>query len=442
MRVRATRLLSVVLATAVGVTTLGVGAAPASAAPATEDWRGWLNQVRAEAGLSGVSANSSWSTGARNHAVYAVRNQKFSHDENTKLPHHTASGRHATRTGNLYGSTVRMTPKATIDGWMESPGHAMWMLHPHATAAGYGEFHDPKQPAGGYAFNLRWVAVLPIVDSVNWSKAPVAFTYPKPGATLARQPQHLYATFSSKVTGSASATVKVNGRTVGASAKVVPGSSYPHNHTVAVKLNERLPVGAAVEVTVKPGNQAARAWSFGAAAKVHSQFRDVRQDAFFHNPVDWAWKRSIASGTTDTTFTPYGSVTRAQAVTFLWRSAGHPRSARTSASFRDVTANSYFATAAAWAEEQGITQGTTASTFSPHQPVTRSQMVTFLWRANGSPKVSGGAGFADVPANAFFAQPVAWAKQRNITGGTTPGRFSPGDVVTRGQAVTFLYRAS
>ena len=147
----------------------------------------------------------------------------------------------------------------------------------------------------------------------------------------------------------------------------------------------------------------------------------------------------ITNGTTATTFSPNKACTRAQMVTFLWRAAGEPEPETTVNPFTDVAAGAYYYDAVLWAVEQGITNGTTATTFSPNATVTRAQTVTFLWRSAGSPAVSG-SGFADVASDAYYAGAVAWAVSEGITNGTTTTTFSPGSSCTRAQIVTFLYR--
>lgn len=139
-----------------------------------------------------------------------------------------------------------------------------------------------------------------------------------------------------------------------------------------------------------------------------------------------------------TTFSPDASCTRGQIVTFLWRAAGSPSPKGTS-SFADVPAESYYAQAVAWAVENGITNGTGEGTFSPDTPCDRSQSVTFLFRALGG-KTAGDAAFSDVPAGSYYASAVAWAAEQGITTGTSSTTFSPNDTCTRGQIVTFLYR--
>ena len=169
-------------------------------------------------------------------------------------------------------------------------------------------------------------------------------------------------------------------------------------------------------------------------------FVDVPADAYYYDAVDWAVSNGITNGTSDTTFSPNNACTRAQMVTFLWRSAGSPEPSGSSNPFTDVAASAYYYDAVLWAVEQGITNGTTATTFSPNATVTRGQTVAFLWRYAGSPAASG-TSFTDVAADAYYATAVAWAASKGITSGTTATTFNPNDPCTRAQIVTFLYRA-
>ena len=171
-------------------------------------------------------------------------------------------------------------------------------------------------------------------------------------------------------------------------------------------------------------------------------FRDVSQSDYYYDAVKWAVEKGITEGTSATTFSPNASCTRSQMVTFLWRAAGSPAPKSASNPFRDVRSTDYYYNAVLWAVENGITSGTGADTFSPTATVTRGQTVTFLYRAAGSPTVGGSAGFSDVNANDYYNSAVAWAAENNITGGTGNGKFSPKADCTRGQIVTLLYRAN
>ena len=168
-------------------------------------------------------------------------------------------------------------------------------------------------------------------------------------------------------------------------------------------------------------------------------FVDVKAGDYFYDAVKWAAEKGITSGTDATHFSPNAACTRAQIVTFLWRAAGSPEP-KSTGSFADVPTDSYYAKAVSWAVENGITGGTGDGKFSPNATCTREQAVAFLYRASGSPAVSGGSAFNDVAANAYYADAVAWAEKNEITGGIGGGLFGSGNDCTRAQIVTFLYR--
>ena len=168
-------------------------------------------------------------------------------------------------------------------------------------------------------------------------------------------------------------------------------------------------------------------------------FADVANNAYYLDAVEWMLKREVTQGTTETTFSPNLNCTRAQIVTFLWRAAGSPEPKGT-VSFADVPAGSYYAKAVAWAIENGITGGTGNGLFSPNAACTRAQSAAFLYRAAGSPAVNGSAGFSDVAADAYYASAVAWAKEHGITGGIGGGLFGSANNCTRAQIAAFLWR--
>ena len=168
-------------------------------------------------------------------------------------------------------------------------------------------------------------------------------------------------------------------------------------------------------------------------------FTDVPVDAYFYEAVKWAAEKGITGGVGNGLFAPNQPCTRAQIVTFLWRAAGSP-GPKTMSGFSDVPADSYYAKAVAWAVENGITGGTGDGKFSPDATCTRAQAVTFLYRASGAPAVSGNAAFSDVATNAYYAAAVKWAEKNGITGGIGGGLFGSDNNCTRAQIVTFLYR--
>ena len=172
-----------------------------------------------------------------------------------------------------------------------------------------------------------------------------------------------------------------------------------------------------------------------------SPFDDVSADAYYNKAVQWAQEKGITDGISSNLFGPKQPCTRSQIVTFLWRTAGSPEPKGTAAGMTDVVPGSYYAKAVAWAVENGITTGTAEGTFSPDATCTRAQAVTFLARAQNA-KATGKTAFSDVPADSYFADAVAWAQANGVTTGTSETTFSPDNDCTRAQIVTFLYRAN
>ena len=194
-------------------------------------------------------------------------------------------------------------------------------------------------------------------------------------------------------------------------------------------------------IAVDPGNPIYYVNEEGFLA-VRNPFSDVLETDYFLEPVLWALERNITAGTSATTFSPDANCTRAQVVTFLWRAAGKPEPTSTDNPFNDVKPEDYFYKPVLWAVENGITAGLNATTFGPSEPCTRGQVVTFLWRAAGKPAaVNALNDFTDVTADDYFYTPVLWAVENNITAGMGNGKFAPSDPCTRGQVVTFLFRA-
>ncbi len=191
-----------------------------------------------------------------------------------------------------------------------------------------------------------------------------------------------------------------------------------------------------------PDSKVTVAATFKASAPTgKNPFVDVPAGSYYEDAVIWAVDKGITTGTSATTFNPNGICTRAQAVTFLWRAAGSPAAKSSAMPFADVKAGSYYYDAVLWAVEQGITKGTSDTMFSPDTTCTRAQIVTFLWRAGGSPAVSGNSAFTDVAADAYYAAAVTWAEKNDITGGIGGGLFGSNNNCTRAQIVTFIYRS-
>ena len=171
-------------------------------------------------------------------------------------------------------------------------------------------------------------------------------------------------------------------------------------------------------------------------------FVDVSEGVYYADPVAWAAENGVTTGTSPDTFSPENVCTRAQVVTFLWRAAGSPEPNDVYyGGFVDVNYGTYYYKAVLWAVQQGITNGTSSSHFSPNDPCTRAHVVTFLWRAMGSPDMHAKNPFRDVPPRQYYSEAVLLAVGKGVTNGTSPNTFSPADYCTRGQIVTFLYRA-
>ena len=209
--------------------------------------------------------------------------------------------------------------------------------------------------------------------------------------------------------GYAVANVKIDGKSIGA-VKSYTFENVRRNHTIEV--------------------------SFARA----NEFIDVPAGSYFYEAVMWAVENGVTTGVSASRFDPNGVCTRAQAVTFLWRAAGSPAPRSRTVPFTDVPVGSYYYDAVLWAVENGITMGTSDTTFSPNMTCSRAQIVTFLWRSEKSPASGTVAPFADVNSTAYYAGAVLWAVREDITKGTTGTTFSPDADCTRAQIVTFLWR--
>ena len=176
-------------------------------------------------------------------------------------------------------------------------------------------------------------------------------------------------------------------------------------------------------------------------ARVGNPFVDVKPGSYYEDAVIWAVGKGITGGTSATTFDPDAACSRAQAVTFLWRAAGSPAPKSTTMPFTDVPSGSYYYDAVLWAVENGVTNGTSATTFGPSASCNRAQIVTFLWRAQKSPAAAAANPFTDVAADAYYTNAVLWTVKEGVTAGTTATTFSPAADCTRAQIVTFIYRA-
>jgi len=176
-------------------------------------------------------------------------------------------------------------------------------------------------------------------------------------------------------------------------------------------------------------------------SKLSGKFEDVAEDQYYALPVDWAVQKGVTTGMSATIFAPDAECTRGQIVTFLWRAAGQPEPSSSKNPFKDVKSSDYYYKAVLWAVEEGITTGTSADTFSPDSGCTRAQVATFLWRAQGKPAAASKNPFSDVKKGEYYYEAVIWAVENGVTTGTSATTFAPNATCTRGQIVTFLYRA-
>ncbi len=174
--------------------------------------------------------------------------------------------------------------------------------------------------------------------------------------------------------------------------------------------------------------------------KQTNPFIDVVEDSYYYDPVMWAIKEGITTGTSLNTFSPEKITTRAQMITFLWRTVGSPTSTLAKSNFIDLNKDSYYYKAVLWAEEKGVTTGTSATTFSPENKVSRGQVVSFLWRLDGKPAASYENPFKDLNKAAYYYEAILWAVEKGITNGTSKTSFSPDEPCLRADIVTFLYR--
>ena len=246
-----------------------------------------------------------------------------------------------------------------------------------------------------------------------------------------------------RYTGSAARTVTLASSkivTVNEGNKTTEGDTSTQPFTVTITRAGTTPSGGGIgggTVSPAPGGTTTP----GGTTK--NPFTDVAQGAYYYDAVQWAVGKKITSGTSATTFTPNGICTRAQTVTFLWRSQGSPKAAGAENPFTDVSKDAYYYDAVLWAVEQGITNGTSASTFSPDATVTRGQTAAFLWRVAKQPQVDQTANpFADVTQDAYYYNAVLWAVAKEITNGTSSTTFYPDQGCTRAQIVTFLWRTN
>ena len=323
----------------------------------------------------------------------SVGSMRTTNQKLTSLPTATHSGRYSF--DGWYTAASGGTKITTATVFYENT-----TVHAHWTYIGGG---GSSGGGGGYTYHT-----IRAISGLNGSISPSGWTSVRHGwdQTFTITPDKGYAV----------AKVLVDGKSVG-SVKSYTFKNVTKDHTIEVvfmKANGNPQTGV---------------------------FVDVAEGSYYEEAVDWAVKNGITTGTGNNYFTPDGICTRAQAVTFLWRVAGSPTPKTEAMVFEDVLDGSYYYEAVLWAVENGITVGTSATTFSPELTCSRAHIVTFLWRAANSPSVKTANPFTDVAADAYYIDAVLWAVKHKITVGTTLSTFSPDEGCPRAQIVTFLYRA-
>ena len=307
--------------------------------------------------------------------------------------------------GHQIGDTERITPAKTAAGIQ----FTVTSLSPFAI--GWSKYTAPSGGGGGGGGGAASAETVIIKDSVN-GKVTADNTCAEEGdtVTLTVEPGKGYTLETLTVTDKNGNELKLKDKGNGKYTFTMPDS----------------------KVTIKA--------TFMEDNSMLNFFVDVPADAYYYDAVLWAAKEGITGGTDAVHFSPNATCTRAQAVTFLWRAAGSPAPKSHAMPFTDMGEGSYYETAVLWAVENGITKGTSDTTFTPNAKCTRAQIVTFLWRSQKSPASDSVNPFTDVAADAYYTGAVLWAAENGITGGTTVTTFSPGNNCTRAQIVTFLFR--
>ncbi|MDY3691315.1 MAG: S-layer homology domain-containing protein [Dysosmobacter sp.] len=307
--------------------------------------------------------------------------------------------------GHKIGDTERITPAKTAAGIQ----FTVTSLSPFAI--GWSKYTAPSGGGGGGGGGAASAETVIIKDSVN-GKVTADNTCAEEGdtVTLTVEPGKGYTLETLTVTDKNGNELKLKDKGDGKYTFTMPDS----------------------KVTIKA--------TFMEDNSMLNFFVDVPADAYYYDAVLWAAKEGITGGTDAVHFSPNATCTRAQAVTFLWRAAGSPAPKSHAMPFTDVAEGSYYETAVLWAVENGITKGTSDTTFTPNAKCTRAQIVTFLWRSQKSPASGSVNPFTDVAADAYYTNAVLWAVEHGITAGTTATTFSPNNDCTRAQIVTFLYR--
>ena len=305
----------------------------------------------------------------------------------------------------------------------------------------------PTPKRSGYTFNGWYDGSTKVSSPYKVTKnvtLTASWSYNYSGGSSSYDPTYSVSTPSKTKNGSVTVSPKSASKGDTVTVTVKPDSGYVlETLTVTDKNGDELTLkdkGNGKYTFTMPAGKVEVKATFMEDNSMLNFFYDVPNNAYFYEAVKWAVKNGITTGVGDNLFAPEQPCTRAQIVTFLWRAAGSPEPKGAASGMTDVVSGSYYEKAVAWAIENGITTGTTTSTFSPDATCTRGQSVTFLARALKA-KAASAAEFSDVPTDSYFADAVAWAAANGVTEGIGGGLFGSDNDCTRGQIVTFLYRA-
>ena len=305
----------------------------------------------------------------------------------------------------------------------------------------------PTPKRSGYTFNGWYDGSTKVSSSYKVTKnvtLTASWSYNYSGGSSSYDPTYSVSTPSKTENGSVTVSPKNASKGDTVTVTVKPDSGYVlETLTVTDKNGNELTLkdkGNGKYTFTMPAGKVEVKATFMEDNSMLNFFYDVPNNAYFYEAVKWAVKNGITTGVGNNLFAPEQPCTRAQIVTFLWRAAGSPEPKGAASGMTDVVSGSYYEKAVAWAIENGITTGTTTSTFSPDATCTRAQAVTFLARALNA-KAASAAEFSDVPTDSYFADAVAWAAANGVTEGIGGGLFGSDNDCTRGQIVTFLYRA-
>ena len=459
-----------------------------------------LNAVRRIAGLPAVSLDDSYSAATQAASLVNAVNNVLAHNPaqpsgmSGDLYRQGADAAGRSNIAMYYGYLPADGPVAfSVDMWMDDSdahnidrlGHRRWQLNPAMGRTGFGAVYtsDGGLYSAEYAFDtsgsgadydfIAWPSSgnFPAADrlfhvNTAWSVSLNPGKYQTPSAsgltvTLTRAGDGKTWTFRSGERYAAADSgkyfnVEVGGYGVNNCIIFRPDgvTRYEGVYTVTITgLRTRIGEAAALSYRVDffdpddsssldaaPAEPEPPGPAEPEPAAPAASFTDVPAGRYFTDAVAWAVENGITTGASRTRFDPNGSCTRAQIVTFLWRAYGEQEPSSIASPFTDVSPSAYYYKAVLWAVENGITTGASRTRFDPDGPCTRGQAVTFQWRAADEPAAAGGGSFTDVPAGSYYADAVAWAVENGITTGASSTRFDPNGGCTRAQIVTFLYR--